>query len=436
MANSIISGISRKNGIHLLSLIFLVGLMLAAGRLQARKLRVLFVGNSYTNTNNLPQILGQVANSMGDTLISDASVVGGFTLKNHFENATTRGKIAAGNWDFVVLQAQSQEPAFPDEQVETETFPYARKLDSLIHAANPCTETAFFLTWGRKDGDAGNCPFYPPICTYSGMQDKLSERYLQMAQFCGGMLVPVGEVWRKMRIQYPGEELYNSDGSHPALSGTYLSSLVFYHSLFRKVPLPNVYRPAGISATLAENMRMLSVLLVSDSAQKWFGNGKNVQAGISYSSTGNPFEISFRTAGWGSGLIHWDFGDGSQSAEPEPVHTFPGFGIYTIRQKISNACYADSVQGQILVQATGIQTLPAEEEAEFFPNPLPGNNRLIYLRTEVEDLHLLNMKGGQMALKSEGALVRLPENLPAGIYQLHIRKKGKGGPVKKILLIH
>jgi hypothetical protein len=76
------------------------------GNLQARKLRVLFIGNSYTATNNLPQLLGLVASSQGDTLISDINTPGGFTFKNHFENATTRSKIAAGNWDFVVLQAQ------------------------------------------------------------------------------------------------------------------------------------------------------------------------------------------------------------------------------------------------------------------------------------------------------------------------------------------
>ena len=107
--------------------------------------------------------MGLVANSQGDTLVSDISAVGGYTFQDHFNNATTRSKIAAGNWDFVVLQAQSQEPAFPDEQVAAETFPYAKKLDSLIDAANPCTETAFFLTWGRKVGDTNNCASYPPI---------------------------------------------------------------------------------------------------------------------------------------------------------------------------------------------------------------------------------------------------------------------------------
>ena len=408
---------------------------IASENLHARKLRVLFIGNSYTTTNNLPQLLGLVATSMGDTLISDISAPGGFTFQSHFTNATTRAKIAVGNWDFVVLQAQSQEPAFPDEQVATETFPFAQKLDSLIELASPCAETAFFLTWGRKNGDASNCPIYPPICTFEGMQDKLSERYMQMAALCGGMLVPVGEAWRKMRLQYPAEELYSSDGSHPALSGSYLASLVFYHSLFRKVALPNVYRPASIPAATAENIRMLSMLLVSDSAQKWFGNGKNVQAGISHRRTENDFEVQFKTAGWGSGDFRWDFGDGTQSTEAEPVHTFPGFGIYTIRQKISNTCYSDSVQGQILVQATGTEPVSADADAEIFPNPAESSNRLIHFRAEAEDIELLNLQGIRILLKAEKKSLQLPQHIPAGAYHLHFRLKGKTAAVKKILLI-
>ena len=408
----------------------------SAGNLHARKLRVLFIGNSYITTNNLPQLLGLVVSSQGDTLISDISAPGGFTFKNHFENTTTRSKIATGNWDFVVLQAQSQEPAFPDEQVAAETFPYAQKLDSLIDAANPCTETAFFMTWGRKNGDASNCPIYPPICTFGGMQDKLSERYLQMADFCGGITIPVGEVWRKMRTQYPGEELYNADGSHPALSGTYLASLVFYHSLYRKLPLPNVYRPASITASQAENMRMLSVFLVSDSAQKWFGKGKNVQPGFYHSSTGNPFEVQFRTAGWGIGEMRWDFGDGTHSEEQEPVHTFPGFGIYTIRQKISNACYADSIRGQILVQVTGIQDLSQDETLDFFPNPVDKKEGIIRFKNVPEEVYLMDLRGSRIALKPENEVLHIPQNLPSGAYQLHFKREGKTAISKKLLLIY
>ncbi len=112
--------------------------------------RVLFLGNSYTQVNNLPQMVADAAISAGDTLLFDSNTPGGYTLQGHSTNAISLAKIAAGNWDYVVLQEQSQLPSFPIDQVETEVFPYAHLLDSIINAENPCGETVFYMTWGRK----------------------------------------------------------------------------------------------------------------------------------------------------------------------------------------------------------------------------------------------------------------------------------------------
>jgi hypothetical protein len=181
---------------------------------------------------------------------------------------------------------------------------------------------------------------------------------------------------------------------------------------------------------------MLSVFLVSDSAQKWFGKGKNVQPGFYHSSTGNPFEVQFRTAGWGIGEMRWDFGDGTQSEEQEPVHTFPGFGIYTIRQKISNACYADSIRGQILVQVTGIQDLSQDETLDFFPNPVDKKEGIIRFKNVPEEVYLMDLRGSRIALKPENEVFHLPQNLPSGAYQLHFKRERKTAISKKLLLIY
>ena len=119
--------------------------------------RVLFLGNSYTFVNDLPQLTANFSQAAGDSLIFDSNTPGGYSLQQHSVNQTTLTKIALGNWDFVVLQEQSQMPSFPLSQVLVEVFPYAKKLDSLIKAANPCTQTIFFMTWGRKNGDSYNC---------------------------------------------------------------------------------------------------------------------------------------------------------------------------------------------------------------------------------------------------------------------------------------
>lgn len=135
-------------------------------RLEAKDIRVLFLGNSYIATNNLPHLIQQVAISMGHRMQFDTWAPGGYRLKHHASDPNTLSQIAQGNWDFVVIQEQSQLPSFPDMDVYYEVLPYVRQLDSLIHAANPCARTVFYMTWGRKNGDLGNCGFFPPLCTY------------------------------------------------------------------------------------------------------------------------------------------------------------------------------------------------------------------------------------------------------------------------------
>ena len=105
--------------------------------------RVLFLGNSYTYVNNLPQLIKDIALANGDTLVFDSNCPGGHTFNNHFNNATSLSKINAQAWDCVILQAQSQEPSFSPGQVAAQTLPYAIKLDSLIKNNNNCSETVF-----------------------------------------------------------------------------------------------------------------------------------------------------------------------------------------------------------------------------------------------------------------------------------------------------
>ena len=155
----------------------------------------LFLGNSYTSVNNLPALTAAVATSAGDTLIYDSNLIGGYTLQQHSVDATSLSKIMLGTWDYVVLQEQSQLPSFPISQVETNVFPYARKLDSIINLYNPCAETMFYMTWGRKTGDSFNWPTCPPGCTSSVMDGLLHLRYVMMADSNTAAAWAVGAVW-------------------------------------------------------------------------------------------------------------------------------------------------------------------------------------------------------------------------------------------------
>ena len=137
-------------------------LLLSITSFSQSKKKILFIGNSYTYVNNLPQMLHDFALMNNDTIIFDASTPGGSTFQTHCSDTSCLRKIKSQQWDYVVLQEQSQTPSFPPSQVQTDCYPYAKRLDSLIKANDSCTQTIFYMTWGRKYGNASNCANYPP----------------------------------------------------------------------------------------------------------------------------------------------------------------------------------------------------------------------------------------------------------------------------------
>lgn len=233
--------------------------------------KVLFIGNSYTQVNDLPQVISKLAESTGDAIVYEANTPGGSTFMQHLNNATTRALIQQGDWDYVVLQGQSQEPSFPDAQFMNETYPYAKQLCEMVRQYNPSANVVFYMTWGRKNGDSGNCPFFPPLCTYEGMDSLLYLRYMTMAQDFDAMVSPVGALWHYLRDNNPGIELYSSDESHPSLAGTYAAACSFYTVFFRKNPqlITNDY---NLSPDVANQIRIAAQTVVYDSLSKWFVN--------------------------------------------------------------------------------------------------------------------------------------------------------------------
>ena len=73
---------------RILSIAFASGLVLS---LQAQTTRVLFIGNSYTSVNDLPEMTRQLALSLGDTLIVANSSPGGYTFQQHTANDRAQG---------------------------------------------------------------------------------------------------------------------------------------------------------------------------------------------------------------------------------------------------------------------------------------------------------------------------------------------------------
>lgn len=329
---------------------------------------VLFLGNSYTAVNNLPSLIQQVANSTGDVFNYDSNTPGGYRLKNHTTNTTSLNKIQAGNWDCVVLQDQSQFPSFPDAQVAVEVYPYATQLNSLIKQYNPCATTAFYMTWGRENGDAVNCGGWPPVCTYEGMDDLLRQRYQIMANDNNGITSPVGAVWRYLRTNHPTLNLYSGDGSHPSLIGSYAGAVSFYCSLFRKDPTQITFN-STINTANATIIKNAVKQVVFNNFLEW--NIGKYDPEASFESNNINQDYTFTNTSENSLNYNWDFGDGTTSTDENPIHSYTSNGNYTITLTTAN-CEKTSITTQnIIISALNIEDNEAVDNSFYLvKNPV------------------------------------------------------------------
>ena len=307
---------------------FLFLILIGFLSISAQTKKVLFIGNSYTSYNNLPKMISDAANTTGDTLIFDSHTLGGYSLKVHSQNATVYAKMNSNTWDYVVIQAQSQEPSFSNNQVRTETFPYAKILADSIRSTNSCAKPLFYMTWGRKNGDARNCQFVPWVCTYEGMDDSLASRYTYMANVNEGMISPVGRVWRHIRANNPAIELYDTDGSHPSAAGSYLAMCAFYTTIFHKDPTAITFNYT-VKAADAQIIRAAAKLIVFDSLSNWNVGKFDPKADFSFTQTKDSIEIS--NASSYSTKYSWTFGDGNTSSLKNPTHVYKSIGQFSLK---------------------------------------------------------------------------------------------------------
>lgn len=321
------------NKVYHFFIIFLLPFFCISGyELKAQLIhKVLFLGNSYTYVNDLPQIIHDVALSAGDTLIFDSHAVGGYHLIDHSIDPASQNKIIAGGWDYVVLQGQSQEPIM----ASTDFYNGAGALYSMIKQYNPCAVTMPYMTWGRKNGDAANCPNHPIMCTYDGMDTTLRDCYVNLTKSLNGEVSPVSVVWRYIRQNYPGIELYQADESHPSMEGSYAAACCFYTMLFKKDPTLISF-DSGLNATDAAIIRNAAKTQVFDSLQAWDFKKPPI-AKIAYQIGPGVNEVIFHATGLGFNETYfWDFGDGDTSSVPYIIHSYSADGTYTVTLTTTN----------------------------------------------------------------------------------------------------
>ena len=192
-------------------------------------MRVLFIGNSFTARNDVPGLVAAMAAERGHRLEHQLISAGGASLRAHWNKGEARQAILAAPWDTVVLQEQSTLPVKNANRMHENV----RLFDELIRGAG--ARTALYLTWARKHAPES--------------QAAITSAYRSIGSELGALVVPVGEAWERLLAnrQAGVPELYDKDGSHPSVAGSYLAACVFYATLFGESPVGIASEPKGLS---------------------------------------------------------------------------------------------------------------------------------------------------------------------------------------------
>lgn len=198
---------------------WLIGLLSvnAQDKTSKKELRVLFVGNSLTYVNNLPEIVAQLAKSAKQKLAYKMVAYPNYSLEDHWNKGEVQKILAKEKWDFVVMQQGPS--AYQDGRVVL--VEYAKKYAEPITQAG--AKPAFYMVWSSADR----------IRDFAGV----SATYKAAAKEVNGLFFPAGEAWLEAWRREPKLELYSADKFHPNQAGSYLAALVIYQQLYNQSPI-------------------------------------------------------------------------------------------------------------------------------------------------------------------------------------------------------
>jgi len=228
-------------------------------------IKVLFIGDSLTHYNEMPQIFAALCRAAGKKVTADRQTKGGTGIAMYREDPalwkTLSDKIASDDWDIVVYQPNRNNP------VMTEYFPYypwkeysaASDLVELIKASGaiPLQYSSFGVSKGYVTREG---------CTKKMSRaehtDLVTAYNAAVSEMLGSKTVYTGATFNSLLAKDPKLGLYHTDNSHPSPAGSYLVAADFYTVIFGESPADIDYTH-GLDASLAATLRAAAAELLT-----------------------------------------------------------------------------------------------------------------------------------------------------------------------------
>ena len=174
--------------------------------------KILFVGNSLTYTNNLPELVKQNAEQRGIHIDYKMIAYPNYAIEDHWNDGNVQKLIASEQYDYVIIQqGPSSQNNGRNMLIET-----GEKYSNICKSNN--AKLCYFMVW--------------PSLNYYHTFDGVIKNYKDAASINNSILIPVGTIWKKHFDSTDDFQYYGSDGFHPSLKGSTIAANAIVDSLF------------------------------------------------------------------------------------------------------------------------------------------------------------------------------------------------------------
>jgi len=295
-------------------------------------MNVLFIGNSFTHMNSMPVMFERLAISKNIKINVLMSAKSNHTFEMHSKRADLYEDIHKAKWDYVVLQGFSREFSYGQEHIDTAVIPYFQQIVDTLYQNNPCVKLLLYMTWGYENGYA----YMNEIGTYEEMSAAIESGYRYIAGKYNLAIVPVGNVWKEIRKNYPEYNLYQKDQHHPTKIGSYIVASSFYSAIFRSSPEGGY--TAGLDDKMALNIQRTAYSYVKDHLSEYNLDSNIVEVSYKFTNEGKYEAVCYANYPEATS-IKWEFGDNTAaSTHARVVHHYKTFGNYKVKLTVQDAC--------------------------------------------------------------------------------------------------
>ena len=179
-----------------------------------KKLRILFIGNSHTYYNDMPDMVAGFARKADFDCEVTMIAHGGWFLEQHVQEPDVRFNILYGHYDYVVLQEHAH-PFGPEEKF----YQAVRQLDEWIRQAG--SKPVIYMTWAKKEEEYN--------------QERMTKAHEKIAEEINAILAPVGSNWWAYRKSHPEIEMYYEDGAHASAEGSAFAAKYIWDSIYAEI---------------------------------------------------------------------------------------------------------------------------------------------------------------------------------------------------------